>query len=121
MQLLISEASIVSRSPDATTSFRYSPLRDVIDLAFEQGGSSCTEPSMHVDGDWEIRQIRLLPSNSRNAIVECTLLHKIFKPAKGGYEALSYVWKDTCGIEGLYQQAPSIILNGYYFPVTRNQ
>jgi len=102
------------------TSFQYTPLRDIKDLAFEQGKTSSAQPEMLVDGDWEVRLIRLLPSKSRDAMVECMLLHKIFKNAKGGYEALPYVWKDTCGIEGLHQQPARVMLNGYYFPVTRN-
>jgi hypothetical protein len=102
------------------SSFQYTPLQDIKDLAFEQDKSSSAQPEMLVDGNWEIRLIQLLPSKSRDAMVECTLLHNIFKRAKGGYEALSYVWKDTCGIEGLHQQPPRIMLNGYYFAVTRN-
>jgi Heterokaryon incompatibility protein (HET) len=101
-------------------SFQYSPLRDIKDLGFEHGECRRTQPELLVDGEWEIRLIQLLPSKSRDAAVECTLLPKTFKLAKGGYEALSYVWKDTCGIEGVYQQPPDIIVNGYYFPVTRN-
>jgi hypothetical protein len=47
------------------------------------------------------------------------LLHKIFKFAKGGYEALSYVWKDSYDIEGILQ-LPNILVNGACFLVTRN-
>jgi hypothetical protein len=99
---------------------QYIPLRDINDLAFEQDESSSAQPNMLIDGDWEIRLIQLLPSKFRDAVIQCTLLHDIFKRAKGGYETLSYVWKDTYGIEGPHQQPPRIMLNGYYFAVTRN-
>lgn len=101
-------------------SFQYSPLRDVGDLAFEQGASSRTQPEMLVDGEWELRLIRLSPSKSQDAMVECMLLHKVFKLAKGGYEALSYVWKDSYDMEGVLQQSPNILVNGACFLVTQN-
>jgi len=100
--------------------FEYTPLQDIGDYESVQSGRSIRESEKIVDGSWEIRLIRLLPSKSRAAPIECELLYWTFKSVKGDYEALSYVWVDFNGIEGMHQLSSHITLNGHAFRITPN-
>lgn len=80
----MSEPPKFSKSPGAMTSFQYSPLRDIRDLAFEEGASSRTQPEMLVDGEWETRLIRLLPAIPEIALSSaryCTKYLNLLKEA----------------------------------------
>ena len=100
--------------------FEYTPLQDIGDYESVQNGRSIRESEKIVDGSWEIRLIRLLPSKSRAVPIECELLYRTFKSVKGDYEALSYVWVDSNGIEGVHQLPSHITLNGHAFHITPN-
>ncbi|OCL03691.1 HET-domain-containing protein [Glonium stellatum] len=100
--------------------FKYAPLRDIGDHEPVRGERSIEESEKIVDGAWEIRLIRLLPSKSRVAPIECELLYRTFKSVKGNYEALSYVWVDSTGTEGMHQLPSHVTLDGQPFDVTPN-
>lgn len=105
------------------SSFEYKPLRILQDFGYpEQGGDAQERQRVAdavVDGLWEIRLIRLLPSKARTESIQCELFHQIFKSAKGNYEALSYVWLDTNCLAGR-NPSPCIVLDGQEFPITPN-
>ncbi|KAI9856597.1 MAG: hypothetical protein M1813_008857 [Trichoglossum hirsutum] len=112
--------------------FQYAPLQDLEEVGRTSQASRSLEKSIAlIDGTWEIRLVRLLPSKLPSTSIECGLIHKTFKSVKWdeglegeqneSYEALSYVWGgDSAVMSDPVQRLCNISVNDYTFPVSQN-
>ena len=102
------------------SSFEYTPLQD-LDRPQYVGNSGTVERSESlVDGNWEIRLLRVSPSKSQDAPISCDLLQTPLSTIKGVYDALSYVWADSTGLSSLIYSVCCISVCGFELTVTPN-